>query len=76
MSNYLPRVLDCRETSTLEQPKLHTGTNCGGFAVVRGSFTWFILLPMVTLGPLTAPETPGVVPAPRAKQAKADLSHL
>lgn len=35
---------------------------------------------MVTLGPLTAPESPGVVPALRAtcpaEQVKADLSHL
>lgn len=45
MSNYLPRVLDCRETSTFGQPQLHTGTNCGGLAVLRGRFFSFFLLP-------------------------------
>lgn len=81
MSNYLPRVLDCRETPTFGQPQLHTGTNCGGLAVPcwAGSFA-FSCFPVVTLGPLSAPQSPGVVPALRAVcpagQVKADLSHF
>lgn len=45
VSSYLPRVLDCRETSTSGQQKLHTGADCGGLTVVRGRFICFITLP-------------------------------
>lgn len=79
MSNYLPRVLDCRETSTFGQPKLHTGTNCGGLAGKR-QVHFFILLPRGHFGTINRSWETRCASSLRAmcpeKLLKGNLSHL